>query len=424
MGPREYTDLLLAFAQDDSKGQRFSLRLHPGEDDFFNAASGGDPSQVFPVELSAADLCRQVGGETDWSARVIGAKDGLQIGSSLWGALPPSAKERIAGAQPDSATPLRIKIYGSTGDITDLPWEWLTQGAGVPFALRENVRLTRCIPVQFPAPPLTVKLPLRVLLILTSPKDEKLLNAAQEVGAVSKGLQGPDYDLSILEEPTLDALREEIMENPPHVLHYIGHAGIDNGQGNIILHDARDMTYWLSSSLLSRMLPTTVRLICLSSCFTAPNYRLLGLSRLAHAPASMRLPTMIANQCHVTGEGVESFWSSFYPLLIEHDGNVNEAFHSARLSCHEQTGGSDWASFGLVIRDRTGKPLRLASPGRGASPKRKEDEYNAQFAAHFLNTIAEQVTILGASASKEILDLLETEKDRAQGFLNDIAEDE
>ena len=250
-------------------------------------------------------------------------------------------------------------------------------------------------------PPISAPSQIRVLLVITNPKDERLLNPSAEIEAVRPRLSAAPYELRILEEPTMSAL-VEALHGEPHIVHYIGHAGIDRGQGNLILHDYRGVSDWISGPELSKALPPSVRLLCLSTCFTVPNYQVLGLPRLAHTSASYRLPTILANRYAVREPGVRGFWEAFYSTLVDQAGNVNEAYHQAQQVVASLSGSeSDWGSFSLVIRDKTGLGLSIEQ-GMTKDINRSAEEIRAQLISHVANDLAVELSNLGDNAPENI----------------------
>jgi hypothetical protein len=245
----------------------------------------------------------------------------------------------------------------------------------------------------------------------------------------------------VLQEATVRALRQELEDTSPHVVHYIGHAGVSRGDGNIILHqpayasnvpDASESD-WVSPRQLAELLPVSVRLLCLSTCVTAPNFDITGLSRFAHAPAAYQLPTVVANQYPVDLAGVRVFWDAFYDALLAHGGDVNLAMRAGQAAAHaERPTSADWASFTLVLRDGSGRAMSINRPG--ATPVRTtagvaftpeeaaadlvtSDQFaaalQAQFASRLANDLAEQVRTLGQHASGSMREHLERESARA-----------
>jgi CHAT domain len=257
--------------------------------------------------------------------------------------------------------------------------------------------------------------------VVTTPADEKLLNPWAEIQAVKEAMVLPGYQVEILDRATMGSLREALARSP-HILHYIGHAGINHGEGNIILHDQQDGTSWVSAAMLAEILPPTVRLVCLSTCVTAPNYQIKGLPRLSHAGSSTKLPTMVVNQHPLKEESVRIFWEAFYDTLLQSSGNVNEAVHKARSAVFNINAGlSDWSSFVMVIRDRTGQGMRLVSPFYSISPSDPNAlELQAQFASQVANDLAEQTRLMGKDAPEALKQLFKREAKRADTLVKKI----
>jgi hypothetical protein len=400
---QQYRDLLWDFACSSQcfgqEGPRESslvnLQVFAGEEEMFESSRS---AEGIPISLPLDWLNEMKVSRADVTRALTPSPVLLDLGRRLLAAIPDSAKQPLFEAS--IYQPCRLKISGNSPLIGDLPWEWLSDEKG-PLALRPEVRLVRSVPLRLQTPPLTVEPPVRVLLVITNPKDERLLNPFQEIEAVIQRLQAPPYTVRVLEEPTWEAL-EMALKDEPHILHYIGHAGIDRGEGNIILHDSRNISHWISGPDLSQALPLTVRLLCLSTCFTAPNYQILGLPRLAHTAASYRLPTTVTNCSPVDQMSVRTFWGEFYAALEMENGNVNEAFHRAQGAVATSTAdNATWGSFSLVIRDRSGEVFRLEAAG-ASSKERQADEIQAQLASRLANDLAVQMAVLGAEASDSL----------------------
>lgn len=404
----QYQDLIWHFSSGSSisKGT-VTLRAFSSDKEYFRGAGQGSP-EAFPVTLPLQAESRAVESKPARTS-VLSSDEAERLGTVLFRCLPPAAVEPLLEFVGDPNRALRIKISSDLPACDDLPWECLCSGPGQFFALRPDVRIVRSIPVLVKTPPATVTPPLRVLLVITNPKDERLLDPWREMAAVTQRIQPPDYELHTVSEPTIEALLEVLRSVQPHIVHYIGHAGINRGEGNLILHDESHGTHWVCPSDLASALPLSVRLICLSTCFTAENYQLLGLPRFAHAAAELRLPTFVANQCATDEATVRSYWSAFYDELISGGANVNEACHRAALAVSQVSGPTAaWAAFSTVIRDGSGEVMKIA-PATGISPARFAYEIQAQFASRLANELAEQVRALGESASKEIRSHLDQE---------------
>src|SRR5262249_27966490 len=152
-------------------------------------------------------------------------------------------------------------------------------------------------------------------------------------------------------------------------LHYVGHSGIDRSSGALILHDETSGTHWISAAELAKALPISVRLLCLSTCISAKNYNVRGLSRFAHASTTLRLPTLVINRYGICESTAKAFWSTFYSALAAKLGDVAGAMFTAQDSVRAGQ-GDEWGSFSLVQRDGGARPFVLTdtfSPDRYAN---------------------------------------------------------
>jgi len=417
-----YRDVLWCFHPENLREGKVRLSVFQDEASFYESSESNPGRGGASVQLPLYKFgWTRVNDDCRWSTHHVSADEAASAGIKLWRALPEEVREPLR-AQSEDGVPLRVKIYSPHSRITDLPWELLADEGGNFMALHPGIRLARSVPRRFKTPPLTVSPPLKVLLVLTNPKDEKLLNSYREIEAVKKGLESPDFSWHICYEPTPVKLKEDLHSFLPSVVHYVGHAGISNGEGNIILHDESERTYWVSSSTLSYYLPSSVRLICLSTCFTVPNYQILGLPHLAHSPGELNLPSCVINQYPLDEPAVEAFWTRFYAALIQHKGNINEAVREARLEARAQSdpGSADWASFSLVLRDQTGEALRISAHGEKDLKQRQASELQAQYTARLADELAQQVQFLDEGASKSIRERFETEKQNADDLLKSV----
>jgi hypothetical protein len=418
MSETTYRDLLWDLTFQPAKADdAVSLLVFATEQELFAARAAAAEGQrlTFPTHWFH-DPKRQAATKSRTS-EVPSADDLRDVGRQLWEAIPLPAKQPLLEATPDQ--PCRVKISSDVPALDDLPWEWLNDGMGPPFALRPGVRITRSTPIRQPIPPLTVEAPIRVLLVLASLTDERRLLGQREIDAIQPRLNAPPYAVEILQRPTLEELRTAL-HGEWHIVHFIAHGGISHGEGNIILQHSQDVANWVSGADLARMLPLIVRLVCLSTCFTAANNQILGLPRLAHSAAQVRLPTMVANRYPVSENGVRTFWASFYDTLAEQLGNANEATHQAHLAAAgDDPNAADWGSFSLVIRDQTAEVLRLGAD-HPVSAERYAEEIQAQLQTSLANDLASQISTFGGGAPESVVKQYEEDaamaSDRSEGL--------
>jgi hypothetical protein len=374
-----------------------------------------DPSGSIgePIELSAM-IRRSDPSAPRWARRRVPVSEAERLGAELWQAVPKHIREELPL---DGA---RLKISSDVPAVADLPWEWLSDGSGTPFALRQEFMIARSVPIKFPVHPLSVELPLRVLLLAPNPKDERLLDTTRETQALMSAWSGSNYTVSELDMPFVDELYDVLRRQEPHIVHYVGHGGLSAGEGNLILQDPGGRSRWLSATDLAALLPSSVRLLCLATPFTTDNYQVLGLPHLARASSLVNLPTTVSNQYPVSEGAVRVFWDTFYGALIDKGGNVSEAVHEARAqAAFAGPDFADWGSFTLTIRDQTGVSFEFRPAD---DEKRREAEFQAQFAAETANELAQQLEVLGDATPSSIRRQYEVAEKRVTRLLDDLEE--
>jgi hypothetical protein len=399
----------------------FRLRVFSNLEEYFRSGRSDQATDGFEIYLPPDLFLKSSGGRSRAPRSIVAYEEALAIGQQLWDLLPASVTAGLTDNSRPSGQALRIKISSTTSIINDIPWEWLADNSQTPLSLRPDIEIVRAVPVLVKSPPLTVKPPLRVLLLITNPKDETLLIAEQEINAVCGRLLQPDYELEILKEPTAAAAQETLKRFEPHIVHYIGHAGISSGEGNLILHDdSSNVTHWISGNELAPYLPLSVRLLCLSTCFTTQNYQILGLPRFAHSSPELKLPAMIANQYPVTGDSVRAYWNTFYDGFLTQGCDIVEASHMASLAVKAASPAlADWGSFSVVLRNGTDVLFKVDHTAQH-SPEQFAHEIQAQFASRVANDLADKLRALGADASEGEVEHLQQEISRVGDITKNI----
>jgi hypothetical protein len=259
---------------------------------------------------------------------------------------------------------LGLKIVSKDPGSIDLPWELLYITPQDEFlALHPNASILRYVPVPISSLPLIVEPPLRIVFVITNPKDERLMRADEELSAIKGNIDNMDsFQTDVLWEPTLEAFKKKLVDMQPHVVHYIGHGGIGRGEGNLILQDSLDNSYWLAPTELSTILPPTVLLLCLSTCFTARNYQIQAFNRLGQTWGQYNLPSMVGNQFPLSRESVSVFWREFYSTLRD-TGELRTSVKRSRQKVAQSLPLSvDWASFVLHLRSPNDKLFSYIPP--------------------------------------------------------------
>ena len=155
-------------------GVTLGLRVFDSEQSYYYGAMQPPPEQVFHLSPTIVSQTHDRSPPEPLMHP--------RIGQELWRALPSAATEPLRTALADPAAHPRVRICTSSNLINNLPWEWLSDGLAPRAQWR--LRVSRSLPVLVPTPPLTITPPLRLLVVITNPKDERLLNSWQETDAI------------------------------------------------------------------------------------------------------------------------------------------------------------------------------------------------------------------------------------------------
>jgi len=121
---------------------------------------------------------------------------------------------------------LRVRLRLDPPELHALPWELLRDPEKREFlVLSKRSPVTRYLHVPRPTPPLKVEPPLRVLVVVATPRDKAPLDAGDEVARIRQALQplvGKGIvSLSVEPHVTRRSLRQRLLDDAPHVWHYI-----------------------------------------------------------------------------------------------------------------------------------------------------------------------------------------------------------
>jgi len=247
-----------------------------------------------------------------------------ELGGHLFETLfPPPVRARLEASlgrvSADQGLCLRLRI--DPPELWELPWEYIydAQQTRDFLALSPRTVLERYVEQPQPAEPLEVSPPLRILVVISSPRDLPPLDAYAERRRIQKALdevaaQGL-VDISFLETATRRALQDELRRGY-HIMHFIGHGAFRRSWGCLVLEDEEERRRLLDAEALGYLLKDTrVRLVVLNACSTAQIKD--GNPFMAVAPALVRarVPAVIAMQFPIPDDTAAVFAQEFYRAL-------------------------------------------------------------------------------------------------------------
>jgi hypothetical protein len=233
---------------------------------------------------------------------------------------------------------LRVVLRIDDPVLAGLPWEAMfDRETGAYVCCRDQ--LVRHVPVASAPAPLQVRLPLRILGVVSSPSDLHRLDADAEkrnlaravAGLASQGLA----EVHWAPDATWAGLQDLLMDGEWHVLHYIGHGSFDPGRDDGVLALERpDGRADLVSAgrmvdLLRRARPMP-RLVILNSCASAATGVGDLFSGTAAALVRGGVPAVAAMQYKITDGAAIAFARGFYASIARGRG-VDDAVSSGRV---------------------------------------------------------------------------------------------
>lgn len=391
-----YSKLLLRFSTDPRANNVFRLQIADSEEDALNSPPGEGKEFYCPAELWEP---RE--GNTDRTTR-----DGLlptpEAGVKLWRALSDFARQKIL------AGPLRLTICSSSYAVSDLPWESLSDGRGPPFALRPDYQLVRCICVPASLPPRVV-VDRKAVILVSRPRVKEDFAPGNQVDLISQAMHEANFGITNA-GASVSQFTATLNHVRPQVVHFIGHGATSRGEGCLVFQsEDGQSSEWINARQLSKLLPPSVGLVCLSTPLSVTNYQILGFPRLAQAPSAVSLPTMVVEQFQAAPPAVEGFWKSFYGALSNEgiNGDVNQAIQEAwREIAGPGEVSREWLAFSLYVRDGSGVPFKFNAGSRLSPAERVTVEalqIEAAIRARQINSMAERIRGLGPNQDSMLL---------------------
>lgn len=230
--------------------------------------------------------------------------------------------------------------------IASMPWEFLYSPVRQDFLATDvNLVLSRYMPLTQDRETFDqAERPLRALIVISRPKDERTVLAKEVVEKIrSLNVEGQDpvVDVRVVDKPTLRNIEDALKEHKPHIFHFIGHGRFDPAKrtGYLLLVDpeTENSDQCDDSTLIDRFRNAQCfpRLVFLHMCeggITGRDATILqafsGFSpKLIHA----RIPSVVAMQYPIKNENARDFSLAFYSTLAE-GGSVDEAVQEGRRS--------------------------------------------------------------------------------------------
>ncbi len=249
--------------------------------------------------------------------------------------------------------------------VASLPWELMRRQDQHPLALSNRTPLVRSLDVPQPSEPRPFQAPLRILAVMSNPKDTPPLNLQEERARIEKDwAQLPNVKVDFA-APTRSGLLNQLAATPYHVLHYMGHGDIGpTGEGLLLLEQgdgSRDPVSGDDFALILRDVP--LRLVFLNACKSGMTSDAHPFAGVATSLIRARIPAVVAMQFPVSDQAAILFAQTFYMRIAQGlpvDAAVAEGRKQLYGSKH-----AEWATSVLYMRSKDGM---LFGPAPAATP--------------------------------------------------------
>ncbi len=353
----------------------FRLRIEPGTEEGTYRVEcsglGGDGAGGFTLPFTDTELENFVlkVGRTRRGVRKIESPE-MQLARKFGGQLFAAVMQGKTGelyrtaSSEARATGQGLRITLSLTDVPELggiPWEYLYDDPNF-LSINAWTPVVRYLDLPKPRRALDVELPLRILGVISNPLDAEPLDVELEKAKLEDALK-PLKDANAvtidwLDEPTLLALTKKVRTDTYHILHFIGHGGFDdaNGEGALLFEDAAGRGRAVSGDQLAAVLyeKRSLRLVLLNSCEGARNAVKDPFSGVAASLVQREIPAVIGMQFEITDRAAVLFASEFYAMLAEGQP-IDSAISEARLAIWADSNDVEWGTPVLFMRVADGR---------------------------------------------------------------------
>jgi len=278
--------------------------------------------------------------------------------------------------RPDTGLRIRMRLNGAP-ELSKLPWEYLYRSNKNSFlGLAMATPIVRYLDLPDSARPLKVQSPIRILVMISSPKDYPQLDTEVEFGHLKEALADLEergaVELHCLRNATLNELRWELRKEEYHVFHFIGHGGIDpaSQRGVLVLEDDKGNAMNASAERLGVVLheEQTLRLAVLNACEGCRAGSTDIFSGTAQTLIQQDVPAVVAMQFEISDTAAVTFARDFYRALAFGDP-VDAAVSQARQAIYTEN-ELEWGTPVLYMRSSDGQLFDIDS-SETTSTKRK-----------------------------------------------------
>lgn len=364
MSQMEYKDFVLMI-QHEGAGYEAKVMRSPGGEDsviFQNPFTDDEREQLLDLlghpgqnEQRAEEAARDFGSRLFQAVFTGGVNTRLHVSLSEVG----------------EECGLRIQLnLSDVPELAALPWEYLYDPDLGPISRLSKTPVVRYMDLKRPNRVLGIKLPLRILVMISSPDDYPSLDVEKEWSKLNRSLKElidrRMVELVPLENATIPALLDQFRHPPFHVFHFIGHGGYDSATGDGFLvfedreedgesigetDDGRVRSHRVNGERVANLLQNhaSLRLAVINACEGARASVSNPFGGVAQSLVRASIPAVVAMQFPITDEAAINFAAEFYKAIADYCP-VDAALADARIRMND----AEWGTPALYMRSPDG----------------------------------------------------------------------
>ncbi|MFN6581063.1 MAG: HEAT repeat domain-containing protein [Aulosira sp. ZfuVER01] len=282
----------------------------------------GDVSAEFRLDMNEIELALELIELNKTNDKLL-----KRLGNQLYQALFPNQinarfHATMAGAQANQES-VRLRLIFQSPQLAALPWEFLYDAETNTF-LGNNIQtvLSRYIDVPLQKRDIiTAKLPLKVLLVISSPTDLAKLDATGEATLINSALEthikAGQIELDIIKEATTRNINQKLREKPYNIFHFIGHGVFKDNKGHIALEDDNKQAKLMDEESFANFFLgyRSLGLAVLNSCQGAEVSEQQIFTGIAPNLVQRGIPAVVAMQYSIRDTTAKIFADEFYRTL-------------------------------------------------------------------------------------------------------------
>lgn len=357
MTRRTYLDFDLQIVQ-TSDGYRARVLQSPAGQASIQIARGAMDLTAFAVQEDG--WLAQAGAHRGRQAELAGRAlfqavfhDELLV---CWGQSLVEARHNACGLR------LKLRLHEAP-ELMALPWELLFDPAQGRFlALSSETPLVHYLDLPRKAAPLSVSLPVHILVVIATPSDLPWLDSEQEWSVLHNAMRHlikrGAVTLERLDRATLSALQASLRTRPYHVLHYIGHGAFrESDEQGVLMFCGQDgraaPVQGQDLALVVSDVPS-LQLVVLNGCQGSRGSKVNPFSGAAQALVRQGTPAVVAMQSTISDQAAIALTREFYAALTNGQP-VDAALTEARKALASHLHSSEWAAPRLVMHMADGR---------------------------------------------------------------------